>query len=485
MLRSTGTRAGPGLLGDHMSFSLRRSVAVIATGLVAALVVLPSQVARAETSTLAVSALSTAEGQIQATYTGTVTALAYLYSFHQDASIPCAATPAAAANANAREMTYAMLQPGPFSTQLVGATYGPGRYVVCGYLAILDSTPGAPGPRYATPTATASTILLLSPCSEVDTTFTLTSIDAQTTWDSQVKETVGVGRVSVDVNDPGTLVVTGPGMTGGDETMELGAHELEAFVSDTYPGDGRTKDSEYVLTFYPGGYQPSCAADDGTIVNLGPDGDFHAAPQTLEVTWFIAGQGARATVGGVVLPGSSTPHAVPSRTPVVTGPHRVAEKDTCSVTIPEGEPYQFVWEADGKRAGKGRTLALTPDLLGKSLTCIVINNGPHGFPDVTSDEVTVEIGTIRNTKLPKIFGDPSAGGAVALDYGKWAPAMANNSGLKYRYQWYLGTKAIRGATKGNYSIPVSAKGKKISCKMTVSAPGFKDASATSKAVTIR
>jgi hypothetical protein len=116
------------------------------------------------------------------------------------------------------------------------------------------------------------------------------------------------------------------------------------------------------------------------------------------------------------------------------------------------------------------------------LKCAVVNNQLDGFPVTFSQPVTVGIGKLQLTTRPKLFGSPTAGGAVAVTFGKWSPSSAS---LDYSFQWFLGAKPIKGATKGNYSIPTSAKGKSISCKETVTSPGYSPTSSTTKAVTVK
>jgi hypothetical protein len=160
----------------------------------------------------------------------------------------------------------------------------------------------------------------------------------------------------------------------------------------------------------------------------------------------------------------------------------VGTTDVCSVTVPDGDRYSFGWYANGRIVQSGQTLKIAGQLAGKSLTCVVANSGADGFPPTSSAPVTVGLGDLRLVTPPKVFGSPTAGGAVAVTFAKFAPSSAN---VHYSYQWYLGSKPVKGATKSNYTIPQSAKGKKISCKETVTSLGYAETSATTKAVTIK
>jgi hypothetical protein len=53
------------------------------------------------------------------------------------------------------------------------------------------------------------------------------------------------------------------------------------------------------------------------------------------------------------------------------------------------------------------------------------------------------------------------------------------------YQWYVGTKKIKGATKSSYTVPKSTKkGTKIHCVVTASATGYANGTYTTTSVKI-
>lgn len=380
---------------------------------------------------------------------------------------------------NADQVGTWTLEAGSYVEQARVPVSYPGKYTVCAYLTIPSSDPHQPGPRYAPPAAFASTTVTGYPCSDLDQTFSITHFAATTGWDPESRSTYGYATATVSINTPGGLVITGPsGVERGNGGLQP-PPAIEGSISPDSVTPGESDD--YTVDFYPG-EDGSCLKDDGTVVPTGVGSDFHAPSQIMEVTWFSPGQGGSATVNGVVVPGSNAPHEQPSHTPVITGPSRAGTTDTCSVTVPEGDHYDFGWRVNGQTVASGRTFDIPGSLAGKSLTCFVVNNGTDGFPATSSAPVTVGLGQLDLVKRPKLMGSPTAGGAVAVTFGKWAPSSAN---LHYTYQWYLGSKAIKGAKASNYTIPKSAKGKTISCKETVTSPGYVKTSAKTKPVTVR
>ena len=58
-------------------------------------------------------------------------------------------------------------------------------------------------------------------------------------------------------------------------------------------------------------------------------------------------------------------------------------------------------------------------------------------------------------------------------------------GTKFRYQWFVGKKALRGATGKKLRITRKLKGKKIKVKVTGTKKGFKRASAKSRSTKVK
>lgn len=78
------------------------------------------------------------------------------------------------------------------------------------------------------------------------------------------------------------------------------------------------------------------------------------------------------------------------------------------------------------------------------------------------------------TKRPTIGGKAKVGKRVKARTKGWT------NGTKFRYQWFIGKKAIRGATGKKLKITRSMRGKKLVVKVTGKKKGFKSAKAKSK-----
>ncbi|MCF3123786.1 Tat pathway signal protein [Streptomyces arenae] len=125
-----------------------------------------------------------------------------------------------------------------------------------------------------------------------------------------------------------------------------------------------------------------------------------------------------------------------------------------------------------------RTLKATLDLTGVPAGdwhISVIGGGweyQRGTFTVTAPELT-------STTAPKVTGTAAVGSTVTATPGGWSATPSS-----YTYQWKAGGEAIAGATASTYKIPAAHVGKKLTVTVTAHRAGWKDATATSSAVTI-
>jgi len=102
-------------------------------------------------------------------------------------------------------------------------------------------------------------------------------------------------------------------------------------------------------------------------------------------------------------------------------------------------------------------------------------------PSVSATKtVTIIEATLANTKKPTLSGHHKVGKTEKVHHGTWSPAPT-----KYTYQWYLGAKKIKGATKSSFKPVKKDGGKKIKCKVTAKKSGFKSASAFTASVKVK
>lgn len=99
-----------------------------------------------------------------------------------------------------------------------------------------------------------------------------------------------------------------------------------------------------------------------------------------------------------------------------------------------------------------------------------------GYTDytTTSRPVTVQGGNLAATRTPTIAGAVVVGRTVHAVNGSWSAPVKITG-----YQWLLGGKPIRGATRRAYRIPKAAAGKSLSVRVSVKAEGYGQAQATS------
>lgn len=102
--------------------------------------------------------------------------------------------------------------------------------------------------------------------------------------------------------------------------------------------------------------------------------------------------------------------------------------------------------------------------------------GPAGGPtSSTPTPTTASPTTVPPTpttftmiKAPRVTGVVKVGKKVTASPGQWSPTPTSVS-----YRWYLGSKAVKGATKRTLKLTRAMKGKKLSMRVTVRRSGVK------------
>lgn len=165
-------------------------------------------------------------------------------------------------------------------------------------------------------------------------------------------------------------------------------------------------------------------------------------------------------------------------TPGITGTARVG---TPLSVVPgawsPGTQYAYQWFASGKPIGGATKATFTPTSahVGKAITAQVTGSyGSWGRTVRTSTATArVSLGTLR-ALTPKISGTPKIGRKVTAKPGSWTP------GTKFSYQWYAGSKAIKGATRSSLKINAKLKRKTLKVKVTGTKAGYAKVAKTSK-----
>jgi hypothetical protein len=169
--------------------------------------------------------------------------------------------------------------------------------------------------------------------------------------------------------------------------------------------------------------------------------------------------------------------------PTISGAHQVGQKETCSDgSLDFGVTASYTWLASGKSAGTGASLVVPGSAYKKSLACEVTvhaGTGPNSAAE-TSKASTVSLGKApRATKAPSLSGAHKVGKTETVKAGTWSL-----KGVKFKYQWLLNGKVIKGATKSSLKLSRSDNGKKLSCRVTAYETGYANGVATTKSVKV-
>ncbi|MFI5425845.1 hypothetical protein [Aeromicrobium sp. UC242_57] len=84
------------------------------------------------------------------------------------------------------------------------------------------------------------------------------------------------------------------------------------------------------------------------------------------------------------------------------------------------------------------------------------------------------LGSLR-APTPKIGGTAKVGRTVTARPGSWTP------GTTLRYQWFAGSKSIKGATRSKLKISKKVKGKTLKVRVTGTKSGYAKVAKTSRA----
>ena len=143
----------------------------------------------------------------------------------------------------------------------------------------------------------------------------------------------------------------------------------------------------------------------------------------------------------------------------------------------------YRWSRNGNpiAGATASTYRLTSKDRGKT---IQVTEYPRAAGFATTDyarsDSTSKIRTGRlTTARPKIGGKAKVGKRVVAKTKGWT------NGTKFRYQWFVGKRAIKGATKRKLQVTRSMRGKKLVVKVTGKKTGYKSASMKSRPKKVR
>lgn len=167
-------------------------------------------------------------------------------------------------------------------------------------------------------------------------------------------------------------------------------------------------------------------------------------------------------------------------TPEITGTRTVGSTLTADPRAgawPPETSFSYTWFADGARLDAvGRTLRVTSTLAGRRVAVRVRGSKP-GFLDVDSP-TSPPVSILRQFRpaRPRIIGQPRVGKVLTARTGSWDPAPTS-----FGYRWFVGKRAVRGATRRVLTVTRAMRGGRISVRVTGRRSGYEPASRTSAA----
>lgn len=185
--------------------------------------------------------------------------------------------------------------------------------------------------------------------------------------------------------------------------------------------------------------------------------------------------GSRAGYASSTLTSTSTQRALTVGTVRVSGDPAVGRRLTVARgTWTKGATLSQRWYADGRpiSGATGTTLTVPRSAANAAIT-VRVTGSRAGYPTVASD--SGRTARIQVVGKPKISGKPTIGKTVKATPGTWT------SGTRFRYQWFVGTKKISGATRSSLKVKSSWKGKRLSVKVTGTRSGYRTFTAASAA----
>lgn len=166
-----------------------------------------------------------------------------------------------------------------------------------------------------------------------------------------------------------------------------------------------------------------------------------------------------------------------TKAPTITGTAQVGRtlKASKGSWSPSPAQHAFQWRRNGA-AIKGATRAdyrLTKADAGTRIT-VTVTGRRSGYAAATTTSSKKAV-AFYNTSRPKIKGTAAVGKKLRVSRGSWLGKPST-----YAYQWYRGSKKIKGATNATYRLRAADRRTKIKVKVTARRSGIPKASASTR-----
>ncbi|WP_436698875.1 hypothetical protein [Nocardioides sp. BYT-33-1] len=186
--------------------------------------------------------------------------------------------------------------------------------------------------------------------------------------------------------------------------------------------------------------------------------------------------------------------------PQVSGAARVGGTLTLAdgTVAPSAAPAASRWVIDGDTVATGNQLILTRAQLGRTLSCHQVFT-KTGYADLTVPcAFPGGAGSVTIADAPTDGPDPGSDAAWTVKTGAGLKGKAQTGkrlravlpqltgpAASYSYQWLRGGKPIKKATTATYRIRKADRGRRLSVRVTASAPGRTDLVSVSPAKRVR
>jgi hypothetical protein len=231
--------------------------------------------------------------------------------------------------------------------------------------------------------------------------------------------------------------------------------------------------------FGPGGWSAATA--------VGQPGDAYAAV-ALSADGAHGVAAWQSTCPGVCVAASvwspSTP-VVATAGAHITGVVRVGGVLRCAVTFTGATSVTYAWKRNGVTipAATGVTYRLGAADFRRRASCVATGHGAGGAAVASTSAATALVAAgpaLRALLAPTVTGVAKVGKTLRAAPGRWTPAAT-----RYAYQWLRDGAVIRGAVAATYRVPASARGHRISVRVTAIRVAYLNGVKVSAAVRIR
>lgn len=268
--------------------------------------------------------------------------------------------------------------------------------------------------------------------------------------------------------------------------VELAETDGPRIGNTSLPTIAGTAQAGSALTAAPGSWDPATGLTfsyewlvGGLTVATGPSYtpiDYVGSPVRVRVTASKDGYRAGTATSDPTTAVAQGPAPVAQTLPGISGAARVGVQVTTTpgTWTGGGGPVSHQWLVDDVVvASAGPSYTPVAADAGKILRVRETATAPWGpTTSATSAGVTIQKGTLKAIRKPRLKGRAKKNGVLSLSLGIWSPGAARNSAV----QWYAAGKAIPKAT--STSLKLRGKtlrvivGKKITAKVTTSVRGY-------------